>query len=340
MGVSALVACGDGSHTNPPPITIGSTYPTSYVIVYRVVRNGVNQWEVLSVQRPSQASDLVYATDGAPRNGDHPVSGVISSPTTLYSVDAQTVRAVTDRQPGPPSGDEFLGGEIAELTKRGLATALGTSRTIAGDRCEDYRFSGPPSGPIAVVHPGNADHDDLCLDASGLVIAEAWAYHGQQVLQRTAVAMNSAATAPSATAAASPGPFAATVVPDAQPRSFIASPPAPAGFESAGPATDFRLPDRSVAGQTAAASIVWTFTHAARVITVEAGRQSSGALPWVAGDTATTSVTLRGLGAASTAVRSDGFEIRVDMGNGDWVRVRGTVPLDELISFAQLLTRA
>lgn len=348
-GGSSAVHHSGNSRANTPAMTVGSAFPTSYTVVYRVVRNGVHQWEVLSVQRPFQASDLVYTTAAAPGSGDRPVSGVISSMTMLYTLDAQTVHAVTSRQPGPPSGDEFLGGEVAQLRARGLANVLGTSRIVAGRTCENYRFSGPPAGPIAAVGSGTGDHDDLCLDDAGLVLAETWTYRGQQVLTRTAVSVASAATglvndtapaAPSTEGALAPGPLAATVIPDAYPRSVIATPPTPTGFEPAGPALDFQLPDRNQPSQSAARSVVWAFVDGAHLITVEAGRQSSVSLPWMEGDTPTTAVMLHGLGAASTAVRSDGFEVRINLGNGDWVRVRGTVPLDQLVGFAHLLTRA
>ena len=52
------------------------------------------------------------------------------------------------------------------------------------------------------------------------------------------------------------------------------------------------------------------------------------------------SVTLPGLGTATTALRSDGPEVRVPLGAGRWVRVRGTVPLSELVSYARRLTAA
>jgi hypothetical protein len=300
------------------------------------------------VQRPFTASELTYTTPAAPRQGDPATSGSISTTTDLYAVDSQAVRLVTGRQPGPPSGDVFVGAEVADLTRRGLVADLGASTTVAGRACEKYRFGGPPSGPIAPL-TRDGDHDDLCLDADGLVLSEAWTYHGKVVLQRTAVEARSSMTGLVEGAAAQPpptggavpaGPYAATISPDAQVRSFIATPPPPPGFQEAGPAVDFRLPDRNAPAQAGAASVVWAFTAGPRVITVEAGSQRGGGLPWRDGDTVTNTVTLTGLGPASTAVRSDGFEIRVDLGAGRWVRVRGTVGLDQLVTYGHRLTPA
>ena len=76
----------------------------------------------------------------------------------------------------------------------------------------------------------------------------------------------------------------------------------------------------------------------AQVVTVEAGTERGGELPWRAGDTSTASVTLKGLGAATTAVRSDGYQLRVALSGGRWIRVLGTVPLVDLVAYGQLLT--
>ncbi|HXA29722.1 MAG TPA: hypothetical protein VN193_13360 [Candidatus Angelobacter sp.] len=331
-------------------VTVDTTYPASYLIVYHVSQNGAQRWEVLSVQRPFTASDLAYTTTSAPHAGDRASTGNMSTATGLYAVDAQTVRLVSGRQPGPPSGDQYAGEALSELTRRGLAADLGRTATVAGRTCRLYRFAAPPSGavgPLTSTADG-ADHDDLCFDSDGLELSESWTYRGAVVLQRTAVDVRSSAraladtslpTPPSVDSAAPAGPNAATVTPTQQPSTFIATPPAPSGFTPSGPAVDFRFPDPQNPSQTAATSVVWGFSGGPRVITVEAGSERGGGLPWSAADT-TESVSLQGLGPASTAVRSDGFEVRVDLGGGGWVRVRGTVPLDTLIAYAHRLTRA
>jgi hypothetical protein len=343
---------GSGPETSPSggvtPVAVGSTYPMSYVIVYRVIQNEVPHWEVLSVQRPFSGSDLTYMTSAAPHQGDTATSGNLSTMTGLYAVGAQGVQLVSARQPGPPSGDQYLGAEIQELTRRGLAADVGSAATVAGRPCEVYRFAGPPAGPLAPVS-GSGDHDDLCLDVDGLTLSEVWTYHGKVVLQRTAVdaqssthatAVSSAPTAPSTTGARPASAQGATVTADAKPATFITAPPAPTGFQAAGSSVDFSLPDPQQPSQTAATSVVWTFTDGIHLISVEAGSERGGALPWQDGDTVTAPVTLAGLGPAATAVRSDGFELRIDLGGGRWVRVRGTVPLDTLVSYGHRLVRA
>jgi hypothetical protein len=332
---------------NGPVVAVGSLYPVSYLAVYQVNENDVHLWEVLSVQRPFAGSDLTYRTTGAPGRDARAISGSISTTTGLYAVTAQGVQLVSGRQPGPPSGDAYIGSEIVELVQRGLASDLFSTLTIAGRRCAVYRLARPPSGPVPSL-PRAGDHDDLCLDNQGLVLAETWTYNGHVVLRRTAVDVrsslqgavaNAAPPAPSTDGARPPSAAAATVVADEHPSTFIAPPPAPAGFQEQGPALDFRLPDPQSPAQSVATTIVWAFTEGAHVITVEAGRQRGGALPWHDGDTVARGVMLTGLGRATTAVRADGFELRIDLG-GQWVRVHGTVSLDRLIAYGRLLTHA
>jgi hypothetical protein len=70
---------------------------------------------------------------------------------------------------------------------------------------------------------------------------------------------------------------------------------------------------------------------------VEAGRERGGALPWSSADSPTRPLRLPGFGTASTALRSDGPEVRVDLGDGLWVRVRGTVSVAVLERYAATL---
>jgi hypothetical protein len=205
-----------------------------------------------------------------------------------------------------------------------------------------YRFAEPPSGPVRPL-AGGADHDDLCLDSAGLVLSEQWTYHGSVVLDRTATAVQTpdselANGVPPVTGAAPAGPGAASATVDPGANSFLATPAVPPGYGPSGPPVAFKLPDPRTPSSTVAASVVWAFIDGPRVITVEAGTGHPGQLPWRADDTATTPVTLRGLGPATTAVRSDGAEVRVDVGGGRWVRVRGPVPVRDLAAYAQQLT--
>src|SRR5260370_707753 len=194
-------------------------------------------------------------TPTAPHSGDAAMSGSISTMTGLDAVDSRGVQLVSARQPGPPSGDQYLGAEIQELTRRGVATDLRTSTTVAGRAGGPSRVGGPPSRPGAPPS-GTRDHADPSLGPDGVGLRP----------------------------------------PRTSPRK--------------------------------------------RARTGAPGSERGGALPCHDGDTVTAPVDLAGLGPATTAVRSDGFELRIDLGGGQWVRVRGTLPLDDLVSYGHRLTRA
>ncbi|HWC34004.1 MAG TPA: hypothetical protein VG650_04160 [Mycobacteriales bacterium] len=337
-----LAAC-TGHRSAPATAT---TYPAAYAIRYRDLVNGVSHIEVLEVHRPFDGFDLSY-TFGEPTYAMAPSGGWVSTPTALYDVTRTGTRLVGGRQPGPPSGDEYVGAELGELVMRHLAVDLQVSRRIAGQRCSLYRFASPPSGPVAPVRLKAADHDDLCIDAAGLVVGETWTYHGKVVESRTAtlVALGQNAIAhanlpsPPSTAHAKP---AATVAPSVTPIDVpllpIAPPPVPAGFRVALPAQEFRLPNPDDPASLAARSVVWSFGDAGdQLITVEVGSEAGGRLPWASGDTVTRPVSLPLLGTATSALRSDGAEIRVVLPSGAWLRVRGTVPIGTLIAYARQL---
>jgi hypothetical protein len=176
-----------------------------------------------------------------------------------------------------------------------------------------------------------------------VLLSETWTYHGSVVEQRTAVSVDVAGwppgtPRPGSTDSALPASSSAAVItPDPRPVSFLDTPAPPAGFRQATTPVAFRLPDSTHPQQTVASTVVWAYTQDAAVITVEAGRERAGVLPWSSADSPTRPLRLPGFGTASTALRSDGPEVRVDLGDGRWVRVRGTVRLSTLARYAATL---
>lgn len=351
LAIVAVVAAGVGlwlgygvqGRSRPSPRF--ATAPTAYVILYKNTVNGIPQWEILSARRPFDGSDLTYRTSARPGPGATADAGTISTRTGLFTENSSGVHLVSDRQPGPPSADLWLSSEMSDAIVRGLAVDQGRTRRIAGFQCDVYRLADPPSGPLHALNE-SVGHDDMCMSDSGLVLSEAWTYHGSVVLQRTAVSVAigpgwpATLPRPGSTADAGPAGTAGGVSrADSHPDTFIASPPAPAGFRSAGEPVAFRLPDPEHPTASVASTVVWAFADGSRLITVEAGRQRGGQLPWNPGDTVTRPVRLTGLGAATTALRSDGAEVRIDLGSGRFVRVRGTVSPQALTAYAAQLRR-
>ena len=237
------------------------------------------------------------------------------------------------------TADQALAPVLADAVDRKLAARLGT-RTVAGRRCRDYRFVEPPAGPIKRL--SGSDHDDLCIDDDGLVLREEYTLTGAVALMRQAVQVDidpSGIDAELDTAGSAPiaDPSAPSArAPQAGDRpSFFATPPAPAGYQSVSVVL-FAFPEPNSQGQQLLyTSTVWSFARGPDLVTVEAGE--GGGLPWV--DTDPSRPVSLPIGAAKSVVRSDGAELRVDLGQGRWVRVRGTSSIADLTAYARRLRR-
>ena len=319
-------------------IGTGPSRPMSFQILYHDVENvgtgATVRYERLTVQRPFSSSDLRYPSPPGARSV--PQSGTYFSATELFSVDSRGVHPVSGREPGPGGDDQDLVTQLPDLEARGLARPLSTTLTLAGRTCQEYRLSEPPAGALTPL--SGSDHDDLCITSDGLELAEDWTYHGHLVLHRRAVQVTEGPVRSPVTPAPddrSPqGSGAASAFVTNGAKTFLPRPPVPAGFRRA-EEVGFIEPDPQNAQAILASSVTWSFTSGPDVITVEAGTSPPGDLPWATETTRTTSIRLAGLGSATTALRSDGCEIRVDLGNGSWVRIRGTVPLANLVSYAE-----
>ncbi|MHB1444779.1 MAG: hypothetical protein ACYCTI_12975 [Acidimicrobiales bacterium] len=329
-----------GHHLLRTPIDGGPARPLSYQILYRTASSPTGSkpavgWELLTVQRPFVASDLDYAA--RPTSGSVPDGGSAFTRDRLYAFAAGGFQLISDRQPGPPGYDQDLLTQMPELESRHLAMDLHRSETVAGRSCELYRFLEPPSGAVAAL--SGTEHDDICLDSQGLELAETWHLKGKVVEARRAVKVTVGAVQPPLSpngAAPLPGGAVAVARLDPNPRSFLPSPVSPSGFQRGEP-EDVTVTSLQQAGQLQAAEVVWYFVKGPDVITVEAGENAPGQLPWNNQATVTRPVRLTRLGAAQSAIRSDGAELRIDLGDGQWVRIRGTVPLAGLIAYADTL---
>lgn len=311
--------------------------PAAFQVVYQVVTSvgtTARRWEVLTETSPFQVSDLTYESD--PRTGAPPSTGTVSSFDHLYDLARGELTLVSDRQPGPGSGIDAIAVELRELRDRGLAQLVGRS-SAAGAPCQLARLGEPPVGPIGP--PNGTGHDDICVDRSGIVLQETWTYRGVAVLQRHAVEVRDGPPdpaiegAPSTSSAQPSRAPAILIVSPAQAPSYLAVPPRPDGF-TADPAVATTAYDPTDPTHLTDTSTIWAFSVGGEVLTVEAGQ---GQLPWGTGDAQAEMHNLNALGPASSALRSDGPEIRFQLDQGRWVRVRGTVPPERLALYASEL---
>jgi hypothetical protein len=325
-------------HLTRTPVDGGPARPVAYQITYRTgVSSGsaAPGWEQLTVRRPFTATDLDYSERPGP--GSVPTGGSAFTKDRLYVFTQAAFRLVSDRPPGAPGFDQDLLTQMPQLESRRLAMDLHQSLTIANRRCEMYRFLEPPSGAVAAL--SGTQHDDICLDRAGLELSEQWTLKGRVVQERQAVQVvmgGAPATASPAGSESLPASAVATASPDPSPQSFLPTPAPPDGFVSGQPElVNESSPQQP--GQLLATEVTWYFSRGADIITVEAGESPPGILPWAGESTVTGSLNLTRLGRARSAIRSDGAELRVDLGDGQWVRIRGTVPLAGLIAYANLL---
>jgi hypothetical protein len=336
-GAVLATACSSGISTSLSTFSDLPALPAAFQVVYQVVPSvGVagRRWEVLTQTAPFQVSDLTYESD--PRTGAPPSTGTVSSFDHLYDLARGGLTLVSDRQPGPGSGVDAIAVELRELRDRGLAQLVGRS-SVAGAPCQVARLGEPPVGPIGP--PNGTGHDDICIDRSGIVLQEMWTYHGVAVLQRRAVEVRvglpdpAIQGAPSASSAKPSRAPAILIVSPAQAPSYLAVPPRPVGF-TVDPVVATAAYDPTDPTHVTDTSTIWAFSVGGAVLTVEAGQ---GQLPWRAGDAHAGLLNLNALGTASSALRSDGPEIRFQLDQGRWIRVRGTVPPQRLALYASEL---
>ena len=341
LAVGVVLVTAGCSRGAPGAFAVARSRPVAYRVLYRVDQPSAKptsvRWEELTVRRPFTARKAAFPQRPA---GQRPDGGTLATVDRLYAIQSGgAMQEAAGRQPGPPTGDQALGPELAAAVARRLARPAGTG-VVAGRRCREYRFLEPPVGPIKRL--AGRDHDLVCIDEAGLVLREAWTLHGRLVLHRQAVRVVVDPPAVDheldpAGAAPSPNPAA---VPSAEPASgdgsVIAAPAPPAGF--AGAAVDrFVLPGpQQQPGEPPPVlytSTVWAFARGPDAVTVEVGSTPSGNLPWNDAD-ASEPVALP-IGSARSVLRNDGPELRVDLGGGRWLRVRGTVPPGQLEAYAR-----
>lgn len=334
-GIYAALAGGGSSPPPPAPVV----EPATYEIVYQVdnLSSGHDQrsWEVLDVTSPLDVSDLTYPSD--PRRGARPESGTVSTATALYDLSGGRLVLVSSRAPALGSGAEALGAELAPLVSWGLAAMLGRHQVVAGNDCNLVEMSEPPAGPISPLGAGG--HDDICLAADGLELAETWTYHGRVVLRREAVEVRVGSPDPTiagapAPASASPagGPVLVAVGP-AGSGSFLPAPSPPPGF-SARPAVSVLSYNPEQTGQLVDRATQWTFVAGGGLVTVEAG---VGSRPWDDSGYPTRTIRLGRLGSATEALDSEGPQLQVQLSPSEWVVVAGTISLASLARYASSL---
>ena len=144
-----------------------------YRVVYRVETHAqgteVTQRQV-EVRRPLDSRDVT-----SPATGGSPTSGFVSVGTRLYQLTGAMVLDDGDRVAAVAPGDYRLRPILADLLRLRLARRVGAER-VAGRPCTVYRLGQPLEEPIRPRKAGQ--YADVCVDGSGIVLAERWFLHG------------------------------------------------------------------------------------------------------------------------------------------------------------------
>src|SRR4051794_11255258 len=132
VAIGALPACHSGGSSRAKTKTTSGTVttvtevepknprPASYRIVYHVEQPGAasnaERWEELTVRRPFEARSAVFSQRPGP--GATPGSGTLATIDHLYQIRPDGLQEIAGRQPGPPTGDQALGPELLEASRR------------------------------------------------------------------------------------------------------------------------------------------------------------------------------------------------------------------------------
>jgi hypothetical protein len=344
-----VMARSGGGGTDGLPAIDGAEPPLSYRIVYDVITPDAQSSEERVVHRPFGARVTTRDRDGNVTSERWSELGslVTRSPgAPATSIATAVAPAASDLRP-----DEFTEQLVeAERLVRGAETE------VRGRACRSYKEAStagtlPGEGGPAVGDVGTVPVViDRCIDAIGLVLEERWTTAGgERVLTKRASTLELG------------DDVAAIEIPEAEPLALEqgngsirevdddATPPFPEVFALPEP-DGFTFVGRYAvtpprlgggAGSVPDEPDVTLYTDVWRrggdLLLFDQGASSSGRLPFDDG-TGIEDLELPGLGAATLAVDLRGGEVRLTRPDGGFVRIAGTIPLDELRDLAATIT--
>lgn len=325
-----LLACGGGDAPEPPP-TIGAV-PDRYRIVYDVETPGSpGTTDVLVVDRPFD-SRLETGT-----------SVQVSTFRRLSFTGGSAEAVVVAQPPGPAASDLRL-----DLALPSALVETRGRRTVAGRPCQVYR-SGVPLSTGALSAPVDGERTDTCVDGAGLLLAEEYVVDGDVVLRRTATEVELEPDVdPSLFEVGDPtvpvdrgGGSVLEVEPTSRREgSFWELDGGPEGFRHRGryavvpPQADvFGDPMREGELVASAADV---YVRGRDVVIVDQGASLGGGDPFPPVEGARIE-DAGALGEVEVLPAPQVMEVRADLDGGRFVRVLGTVPVDDLLALARRL---
>lgn len=344
--VIVAIGRGDGGSDAPPttglPAVDGTTPPTAYRIVYEVTTPDSSGTEEHVVQRPFDAH-IVIRDDGGNVTAERwsTLGRLVtrSQGAEAVRIDTAIASAASDLRP-----ERF----DADLAKAKKLVRHDEAEQVGGRACH---FANE-AGHVTTSDDATASADDTgnvptlvsrCVDAIGLVLEERWTTaEGERVLTKQAKELEVGDDVP------------AVHVPDADPLTDAqgngavrkverdAVPPFQEAFDLPDPkgftfvgryaVVPPRLSGSAEAIPTDASLALYTdvWRRGPDLVLLDQGAARGGATPFVA-DTRIGDVQLPGLGTAELAVDIRGAEMRLTRPDGGFVRLSGTIPLDDLV---------
>jgi hypothetical protein len=321
--------------------------PERYRITYRVAeRGGDVTTEEITVVRPF-VSETVIRREGEVIGVQRSAFGRILSSDGRGDDTAHAVG------PAIAGADLRFAAVLDDAVARDRLEAR-EQRRVAGRRCQVYRAGTSLLGGSLPV-PGDpaVEHADACIDESGLLLEEWWVVDGDAIRHRVAVDVDTEHEPPPAFGAGwsdvppslpldrGGGSILRLRAGSAPPGSFFdATGAAPAGFVHRGrytviPPQATAFSDESERGSIVASTAdVWT--RGADLLVVDQGGTLEQRRVYEV-DPENELVPIEGLGDAEIRLGLAGNEIRVLRPAGRFVRVVGTLPVDDLISVARSL---
>ena len=317
------------------PLTIDDE-PAAYRITYRVSRRGAgDRTETITVVRPFWSASVTDTSEerwafGRVFTKDGPVFAV---GPTLAGMDLRVA----------PALDDALDRRLLERREQ---------RTVAGRRCQVYRASTTVVGGTLQPTIDVGEYADVCVDERGLLLEEWWVVDGDAIQQRIATEVelrvpDDFGTAwsgePPSESAEEGGGSILTLTPGSSPPGapfFTAPAPPGDGFEHLGrfsviPPQAAAFGDGEERGSIVASTAdVWR--RGIDIVVLDQGGNLDGVAIYDP-DPDNETVELPNLGTAELLVSLTGNELRVQRPGGKFVRVVGTLPLDDLLAFARTL---
>lgn len=344
LGATSACSGDDGTAATTLPPVASDRPAQVYRIVYQVTTPDAATTEELQVRRPFDARVIQRDADGEVSAQRWSTLGAIVTQSRGAEVAGLSVAAATAL--GDSRLDRVADELIAagRLTKGAPAAVGGRSCTYFGERTTAAAL---PSGADPSLTEAERINTvvDRCVDAQGIVLEERWSSPGgERLLTKRATTLQVGGDAELDLDPPDAEPMAAeqgngsfrpldqgAVVPFAERFSL----PDPEGFRFEGRylvvPPRVGVPDTPSEVGLELATDVWV--RGADVVLFDQGRGTGGATPfddrlvW-------RPITLPELGPAELAGDIRGAEVRLRRPDGGFVRLAGTVPVDELVALA------